>query len=62
MNKEKIRVMLQDDYEKELNTRSVCYLLLKELQWDAQWRVFNYLLARIFGRSWLLSRPASDTK
>jgi len=58
--KEKLRVMVKEDFDEELNTISVCTLMLKRLTFDQQWRVLNYLLVRLMGRSWALSKPASD--
>lgn len=62
MKQQKLRVMMADDFDEELNTLSACTILLKKLTFDQQWRVLNYLLIRCFGRSWALSRPASDEK
>jgi hypothetical protein len=62
MERDKVRVMLQDDFEEELNSMSVCYLLLQRLSFDQQWRVLNYLLVRLMGRSWSLPKPMTDSK
>jgi len=60
MNKDKYRSMMAKDFDEELNAMNVCTLLLKRLTFDQQWRVLNYLLVRLLGRSWTLSRPKSD--
>lgn len=36
--------------------------LLSPLCWDQQWRVLNYLLIRLLGRSWSLNKPATDNQ
>jgi len=58
--KAKLRVMLAEDFDEELNAIAAITILLKRLTFDQQWRVLNYILVRLWGRSWLLSRPKSD--
>jgi hypothetical protein len=60
--KDKLRVMIQEDFDEELNAMNVCVLLLKRLTFDQQWRVLNYIVVRLMGRSWSLGKPASDSK
>ncbi len=44
----------------ELKALIVCSELIGELNWDAQWRVFHYLLVRHLGRNWLLAKPSHE--
>jgi hypothetical protein len=60
--KNKLRVMIQEDFDEELNAINVCVLLLKRLSFDQQWRVLNYIVVRLMGRSWSLGKPTSDSK
>jgi hypothetical protein len=46
----------------ELRTICGCYELLKDLSSDAQWRILNYLIVRLFGRSCTLAKPKSDIR
>lgn len=36
--------------------------LLENRTFDAKWRMLNYVLVRMLGRSWRLNLPATDTK
>lgn len=36
--------------------------ILENRTFDAKWRMLNYVLIRMLGRSWRLSPPAGDTK
>ena len=56
----KIKPIYNDD--SELRALAGCWALLRPLGWDTQWRVLNYLLVRVLGRSWMLPKPESDTK
>lgn len=58
--KAKLRVMMTEDFDEELNAMSAITILLKRLTFDQQWRVLNYVLVRLWGRTWLLARPKSD--
>lgn len=58
--KNKFQVMLKEDFDEELNAMSACYHLLRPLSFDKQWRVINYLLARLLGRAWILNKPVSE--
>lgn len=58
--KEKLRVMIVEDFDEELNAMSVVTIILKRLSFDQQWRVLNYVIVRLWGRTWLLARPKSD--
>ena len=55
--KKNLRVMMSEDFDVEVNALAVCDAMLRQLSFDQQWRVFNYLLARRLGRSWILSLP-----
>lgn len=58
----KNKVMLAEDYDDELNTLAAVTIMMKRLTFDQQWRILNYLLVRLWGRTWTLSKPASDSK
>ena len=58
--KDKLRVIMKEDFELELNALAVCVTVLKPLSWDQHWRVFNYLLVRFLGRGWILNKPQSE--
>ena len=58
--KAKLRVMIAEDFDEELNAIAVITILLKRLTFDQQWRVINYVIVRLWGRTWLLARPKSD--
>ena len=58
--KEKLRVIMAEDYGQELNALAVCTTVLKPLGFEGQWRVLGYLLVRFLGRSWQIAKPASD--
>ncbi len=60
MNKDKYRAMMAEDFDEELNAMNVCTLLLKRLTFDQQWRVLNYVLVRLWGRSWTLEKTKCD--
>ena len=61
MNKKKLRVMLDEDYDTETNAMAVCVEVLSLLTFDQAWRVLNYLCVRILKhRSWSLGRPKGD--
>jgi hypothetical protein len=54
--------MVKEDFDEELNAMNVCVLLLGRLSFDQQWRILNYILVRLMGRSWSLGKPVSDNK
>ena len=60
--KDKFRVMMKEDFDEELNAMNVCVLLLERLTFDQQWRVLNYIIVRLMGRSWSFNKPMSDVK
>jgi len=59
-NPDKLRVMIKEDFDEESNAMNVIIILLKRLNFDQQWRVLNYVVIRLWGRTWLLNRPKSD--
>ena len=60
-NPDKLRVMMKEDHDDESNALCAIVLLLKRLTFDQQWRVLNYVMVRLWGRSWILGRPKGDT-
>lgn len=59
--REKLRVMLNEDFDEELNAMAVMVAVLKPLSWDAKWRVLDYILVRMLGdRGWRLERPMGE--
>jgi len=62
MVKDKLRVMLVEDFDRELNAMAVTVQVLKNLTFDQQWRVLNYVIVRLIGRSWSLNRPKRDSE
>ena len=58
--KEKLRVMIAEDFDDELNALSVITIMLRRFSFDAQWRILNYIIARTLGRAWILSKPANE--
>lgn len=58
--RDKFKTMLAEDYDEELNAINAVTILLKRLTFDQQWRIINYVLVRLWGRTWLLARPKSD--
>ena len=60
MANSKLRTMLEEDYDQESNALTAVVALLKPLSFDAQWRILNYVLVRLWNRSWLLARPKAD--
>jgi hypothetical protein len=52
--------MFDGDYDTESNTVAVCVKLLDRLNFDQKWRVLNYLLSRVLGRSWALNKPKGE--
>ena len=57
--KGKLRVMMTEDFDVELNALSVITIMLKPFSFDAQWRILNYVIARTLGRAWTLNKPAN---
>lgn len=55
--KKKFNTMLEEDFDLELNAMNAVVILLKNLTFDQQWRIINYVVVRLWGRSWLLARP-----
>ena len=60
MIKDKFRVIMKEDYDEELNALTACFKLLNVLSFDQKHRVLNYLLVRLFNRSWALVKPKGD--
>ena len=58
--RDKFKTMLAEDYDEELNAMNAVTIMLKRLTFDQQWRIINYVLVRLWGRTWLLARPKSD--
>ena len=59
--REKLRVMVKEDFDEELNAMAVIVAVLKPLGFDAKWRVLNYVLVRMLGhRSWGLRKPNDE--
>lgn len=58
--KDKLRVMLADDFDAELNALNIITIMLKQFGWDSQWRILNYVIARTLGRKWILPKPAGE--
>lgn len=46
--------------DNELKAITICYDQLRQFSFDTQWRIFNYLIGRFFGRGWLLGKPSND--
>lgn len=59
MATKQMRVMLEENYEDELNALAVITLQLKRFNFDTQWRILNYVIARCLGRSWILGKPTN---
>lgn len=60
--KEKLRLMTKEDFDEETNAIAVVMAVMRRLTFDQQWRVMNYVLVRMWGRTWLLARPQGDVK
>ena len=59
--REKLRVMVKEDFDEEMNALAVIVAVLKPMGFDSKWRVLNYILVRMLGhRSWGLGRPKTD--
>ncbi len=58
--KQKLRVIMSEDFDEELNAIAAITILLNRLPFDAQWRVLNYVVVRLWGRCWSFSRPKAD--
>ena len=58
--RKRFQVMLTEDDDEELNALSVCVKLLLKFNFDAQWRIVNYLVVRLWSRSWSLVKPKGE--
>lgn len=55
-------ILKAEHHDDELEALCAITLILKRLHFDQQWRVVNYIIVRLWGRTWTLAKPKSDSQ